>query len=956
MSNKTVLQIKGLQDSNNLFTSSPPGSLFIASNMVISQANVLQPRQGQAEYGHFNADPFNVPYALTDYRGIIYANVANSGKYSDTYTLGYFPSAGDFQDFGASYPPVDVLLPTANRMKFTQSDGFVYFCANQGPYCIEDPAVGPRVAGLARMPDCDAEAYSHSNSAPGNVLPYNSSIAYQTVLKSITSTGVPQLSPPSARSIAVSRYSVPIGSMARVSNVVTAHVVLPIQSAGVGIAIGDTFTLSPGEANFAAATYTVTGVSYSAGVQTITWASTAANATSTVTQELNVGPRNVVVQANLPSTAKAGQIIQIYRSRPTALSTVDPLADTYLCGEVALGASEITAGFVVYIDTTPDSVINVPLYTNPSDGDGQGAAGGNFAPPIYRDSTVWNGQVFYANTTDQQQLRLEILGVGPAAGIQDGDTITITDLGTSAQTVLTFKNSPTGTHQVPITSAGLPDYNIQQTGLALTRIAPHALALDGNAGIGIYTNSGDNVDGGGLQGKILLERTDHGAQFCVQVSRVGSWTPAFTAPGTRVNSDDARVPNGVEYSKLQEAEAVPAANFFTVGSRNYRITRIIGLTTGLLVFKDGEGIFSVTGSPGNFNTLQISTANCIAPDTVGVYQNSAWAYTDQGIGRLTPTSADISIVSRPIEVQLNQLYQANPLLTEQYSFAVAYEVERRIMFYVPVDLDADGVPLLEAYAYSEATQSWTRFNAQAYSGVVGSDRHLYLGIQDGLVGQPGGPQGRVTQERKTGTYFDYADITHGSTITAVTINPDGGPDIIELQDIFAKRGDGILQGQWYTTIVAHRTDLGVNYYEVAEQIPWTLSSVSIVDAYPMECQFLPTNPVDAQVLTESAMVFQPNSFSNLFGRVTLFTDQMQTVLEIPTPSIGYGGQAFGDFTWGDPCPMVVNTTFQGVKAAPWAKAAQHWFGFRMNEVWVAFKLQGVQMSYQTQTAPVGRGK
>lgn len=954
MADTPIIGPAGLQLSNNDFNASPPGSLRVADNIVISQKGVAEPRNGQDKASTLvGANAQLLAWALTEFQGDVIASCADV---SNAVNYGLGPVAGGtitgFSSFGGVFNPVDADGSRNDvRLRFAQAAQFLHFCTTDGPKALEDIAGQPRVAGLPRMPDPDVSVIASAQAW----MPYNSSVAYRVVLVRPTSTGVSLIGPPSNRIIATNRLLIAAGGLVRTGgNSVTATrlVSAPTVEGFQGVAATTTFVLAPGEADFPAAGPTagkyVVGSLAGPTLNQIIFPSAGANVPSTLAQDLDSGPKSVEIVAPLPAAAAIGDSVRVYRSVATSLSTVQPSDDLYLCAEVFLDATAIANGFIDIDDNTPQSVISNPLYTNPTTG--QGADQINFQPPIYRDVTNWDGQTWYLNTTGQHSLRMEMLGIGAPDGIQEDDTITITDA--AGSTTFTFEAAPTGPNDMLLVSDGLPSYNIRGTSNYLTEFsAPITSPL----GYVIYQNSGVND----FPGKLLIERTDHGGPFTVVVSRPASWAPAFGPSG--VVSTNNRQPNGLSNSKPAQPEAVPAVNFRNVGSKSYNGDRILGLRNALLIFKEGDGIWSLTGS-APYNLQQISTANIIAPSCCAVFADSAWVYTDQGILRISDTGG-AQVVSRPIETELNRLAALFPQDTFDYAFAVPYETERRIMFYVPVGTQADRVGIaIEAWCYSLATNAWTRFNAQATSGLVTTAHRLWLGQYSNITAA-----GILSEERKGNTpdYLDKSDELWSNTITATSVN--GNPLLIKLGTtgsldgrVVVGRGFGIGQGLFLSKIAAHRTDISADCYEVSEVVPWNVAACYMWTPYRVEIQFLPTGePTTRKTLTRLSTFYKPGSnnrgteaFSNYFGVTTIFTDQIQAEAEIPTPFLGFGLTPFGQGPFGNPSPMVVDTNPIGPQ---WTNAAQFYPGFVLDEVWVGFKLQGVALHLATATGPVGRG-
>lgn len=950
-----TLQINGLQLSNNDFTASPPGSLAKADNVIIDQKGVAQIRNGQRWLSPLPA-VLDLPFALTEFQGIPLVQYGLS-KTDTAQGLGYVSGGAVTPYSGAPFNPVgdNGAATDYMRMKFCLASLFLHFCCAAGPKVLEAYNGTPRESGMLKMPDMIAFT---AQVAGQGVIPYNSSVAYQSVHKRTSSvTGVPAQSPPSNRFVVTNRWIIPIGGLVRAAGVVTVTLTpgaKVFQNARIPFQVGATFTLSPGEANFPAGLKTVTGVTNN----TFTYAEGGAGVASTVVEECNPGSLVGAVTVVLPSDAIAGEAIQVYRSVATTDSTIDPPQDVYLVQELYLSAGDIVAGAVQFQDTTPEGVLQDALYTNPTDGDGLGPQGENRQPPVYGDVTNYDSRTWYANTIGQQYMELQMLGVGAPNGVQNNDTITING------TTFTFKTAPAFANDVQLVNDGTPAFNIAWTTWFLSVIANQALKA---AHIAVYTNAAPN----GFPGGIRIERTNFGGSFSVTASRPASWSPALDASAATNSTPDAE-PNGLWESKLQEPEAVPPDNFRNVGSANYYIRRIFGLRNALIIIKEGDGIWSLTGSGGSYTLAQISTANTIAPDCACVFSDCVWAYTDQGILRISD-SGGVVTVSRAIDTVLNDLASLYPTETYAWSFAVPYEVERRVMFYVPSSSGSGqgGSPTLKAFCYSLATNSWTGplyvENSTAISGVVTSARMLHLGIFDTVS-----TAGKVTIERKGATvspfsglvdppdYLRVADAQRDGSIIA--INVGGDSTILRLSSITGVvEGCGITQGTVgggnlvMSKIIALRPDIAVTAVQVADaNAGFAVNTCLVFDPYTVEPQLLPQggDPAARKSLSRIVTLFKEGAFANLLGKVTLETDVMQDELLIAATFEGFGLNPFGTTPYGDPTPLVVDSNPPDPK---WANAGQFRVGLRLKEVWAEMKLQGMAPLLEGATGPVGRG-
>jgi hypothetical protein len=938
-----ITEVAGLQLSNNTFSASPPGSLSKATNGVISQKGVFQPRNGQA-WASTMPVAADLPFSIVEFQLAMLVNYATSK--TGSYALGRV-SSGSISAYSGTYNPVGANGSATDyaRMHFCLAALYLHWCTAAGPYTLEAYNGTPRRSGLSPVPDFTGTlTQPNLVGASAGVIPYNSSVAYRYTHKRITSSTQVLTSPPSNRFITTNRFLVPAGSLVHTGaggaelNTATFStlwnsLVLPFDN--------KTFTLSPGEANFPAGSYTTGPLA--PGSNAPAWVNAAANGVSTLAQDMNPGPLVAVLTITLSADCVAGDIIQLFKSVATSSSSIEPSQDVYLCNEHKVTSGEIATGHITITDTTPESTLRVPLYTNASDGDGQGELGAKFPPPIYGDVANFDARTFYLNTVGQQYMDMQMLGVGAPNGIQNNDTLTIFD-GVSTTKTYTFKTSPSGAGEVRIISDGTPSYNIAWTsyflGLAVTA---DFLSL----GMMMAVSTSPN----GFPGGIRLQRVDYSSTaFQVKASRPETWMPMLAA-ATYTNSFVVTQPNGLTWSNIGEPEAVPVINSLFVGVSNYFGRRIFGLRNALIILKEGDGIWALTGSGGVYSLQQISTANIIAPDCACVFADHVWAYTDQGVLRISDTGG-VDQVDRPIRTVLNGLAATLPTETYAYSYAVGYETEQRVMFFFPFEAATTargGVPLMKAFAYSTATNSWTgplEFNETPVSGVVSTGHQLWLGAYDSVFSQ-----GRVTEERKTDSYLDVAEASWSNTLATTA-----DPYTISLATAGAIQiGTGISQvigGLTYRTKVS--AVLGGGLYEVEELISWANGACTIYDPFEVEVQFLPEgSPGSRKMLSRLATLYKPESFSNFFGLTTLETDQMQAELEIDTPFEGFGLTPFGTGPFGNPAPMVVDAN---PVSAAWVNAGQFFPGFKLDEVWCQMRLQGLGMQIEGASGPVGRGK
>ena len=149
---------------------------------------------------------------------------------------------------------------------------------------------------------------------------------------------------------------------------------------------------------------------------------------------------NVKVLVTIPKDITSLYFLQLYRTRIFQATSVQTLGSTggnpveaddemRLVYEAFPTSAELAAGQLIFIDQTPNSLVqnNTNLYTNPETGEGILAA--NEPPPFAKDINTFRNVTFYANTRTKHNIPIfQLLGL---SNIHSGDKITITNSITS---------------------------------------------------------------------------------------------------------------------------------------------------------------------------------------------------------------------------------------------------------------------------------------------------------------------------------------------------------------------------------------------------------------------------------------------------------------------------------------------------------------------------------------------
>jgi hypothetical protein len=258
---------------------------------------------------------------------------------------------------------------------------------------------------------------------------------------------------------------------------------------------------------------------------------------------------------------------------------------------------------------------------------------------------------------------------------------------------------------------------------------------------------------------------------------------AIPADIAETSSNEEAV-NRVYYSKQDQPESVPIVNYFDVGAGEQEILRIVPLSDSLFVFKT-DGVYRVSGETPPFSQqLFDSSFDVIAPDSVDVCNNEIYAWTTQGVSKVTEGGTTPAI-SRPIDIDILKLNDSRYPYFSKATFGLGYESENAYCVWT-VNEKTDETATI-CYRYCTLTNTWTTYDISNTCGIVSSvDDRLYLGAGD---------VNYMEQERKDFERTDYTDREYINTIG------DGNylGQFLKLNDISdISKGDVIIQNQTLT--------------------------------------------------------------------------------------------------------------------------------------------------------------
>ncbi len=481
--------------------------------------------------------------------------------------------------------------------------------------------------------------------------------------------------------------------------------------------------------------------------------------------------RNVNLRCFLPGGLDSTYYAQIYR---TTNSTTTNAPEYQLVIEHGITPAEVAQGYFDEKDLTPDALLGAALYTNNSQ---QGLINNNAQPPLARDLCEFKGVTFYADVEGLHRFTMTLLacGTGSTKQLDVADTITISNGVTSeVYTAAAAENVGTKNFLVDVASAS-PATRIDNTIRSFINVV--------NRGSTLVYSTVDSVSSTSLPGGLTLEgRTLGAAAFTVVSSKSQAFNPALGAPATvNQTSANSSYKNGLMYSKPGTPEMVPLKNVFFIGSSDDRIKRILPLRDSLLIFKERDGVYRLSGErEGNFSITQLdSTAKIIAPDSLQVLNGTAIGLFEAGISQVS--DSDVSIISQPIKDKLLTLFGAALQATKNVTFGISYETDGKYILCLPT--------------ITSDTSSTYQLVYDVFNGTfVESDLKIGAGAvnpADGRLYTAEGTSNRIRAERKSFDYVDYADFEQTSSLTSYddyVLSGVSGVSSISIGDVLEQEG------------------------------------------------------------------------------------------------------------------------------------------------------------------------
>lgn len=386
---------------------------------------------------------------------------------------------------------------------------------------------------------------------------------------------------------------------------------------------------------------------------------------------------------------------RIWGTRTWNAATSQGDDECFLIAENTVTATDISNGYVAYLDATPDAFLtrqralhtNVVNFPASELGAAQGLVNEDAPPPVASALAYWQDVMWYGDIEYRSRLQVRLLVTG-GAGLVAGDDVSITDCqGNFVK--MTASAAPASPTEFELFSGlATTQLDVEATAQAFVSAFNLEAASQGLTVRAYYVSVGTSVPG-----TIYIEDYTTAAAFEVGFicSRPAAFSPSDAGGLNGVR--DAQ-PNAIAFSKPLRADAVPPINVISAGPSDARVLKLHPYRNMLLVFTD-YGIYAITGrSYADFSVRPFDLGyKLMVRESVVTCDERVYAWCYEGIVEID--SGGVTVISTPIEPTV-----ADVLLVAGTSpgsggvaggqsafaalgFAVAYRYEHRVLFFYP---------------------------------------------------------------------------------------------------------------------------------------------------------------------------------------------------------------------------------------------------------------------------------
>lgn len=480
-----------------------------------------------------------------------------------------------------------------------------------------------------------------------------------------------------------------------------------------------------------------------------------------------------------------GDTIELYRTLLQDSGTA-PGDDEFLSLSYRLTATDIANRFAIIRDSTLDAALGASLYTNT---DQEGLTGSKAVPPTSQDIASFKGYNFYVATQVANSLQVRVPGLwgslSGAAEIKNGigtRTYTGCTISITSPTILTASTNGVSVGQ-RVTHASFVNPTSIISFVANTSITCSTNATANAAAATVFTTDQLEITGTVTTASSLTNVINSLVQHdliavdqCLANTSAGSsnllgasirvYTPYaknddVTIRGTNGQNYSPPIPelaetvqtgtsdprtNRLMYSELDQPEAVPEINEILVGRGT--IYRIIPTRDALFIFAS-DGLWRLSGEDENsWRVDPVDTTLILAaPQAVGVFRETIWAYTNRGMVGISESG--IKEITNGIVEDLipNASYQAT---WDQFIGVDQSQNE------IWLNFRSGGAST--SYIFNTDTSTWTKFSNGLYLSAVAFSAGLTSQVLASEGGQPDIYKFVSTTARTTGVILQFQPI------------------------------------------------------------------------------------------------------------------------------------------------------------------------------------------------------
>lgn len=457
---------RGLNTTTNPYALEP-GYLTQADNATYDRPGIIGPRRGFLDLG---------------VTALVGANYQSGTFFQDKLVVQHGTSSLSYVDgstrtaLSGTFTP-----PTGRRIRWVQANKNLYFTTADGIKKMTSYSATPEDAGGVR-----ALYATVSATGTSGFLTALRSTGYRHIWSRKDANDNVLQGPPSQFEIVTnSAVATSVaGQVSRAASTVTVNT-----AAAHGLSTGYVVWIDSDDVNFPSGEFTVTVTD--ADTFTYTQAGSATSSTSEIA--VAYANRDVSVTVKIPSEITdpaQGWYCEVFRSYDqTADSTSSPSDELGKVYEYYPTSLDIAAGEFTFTDSTPDALVQTPLYTNAGE---EGLLQENSPPPFARDIAHWGGHAWYASTEQQYVFTLTLLSLtdlvtnGADLTFKDADE---TDLLRAAPRAVAEAGGDPNPVYYQVYSDGTAAENLANTAKSLVRVVNSVI---GSSGITAYYVSGPN--------------------------------------------------------------------------------------------------------------------------------------------------------------------------------------------------------------------------------------------------------------------------------------------------------------------------------------------------------------------------------------------------------------------------------------------------------------------------------